>query len=275
MSSHRALIPFALSLLLLACGGPSPAPETTAPSITTMAAVADTPIVEPPTTGHAAGEPETTAPEIAAASKPETPTPAQPLTRQPPPPIPGLSLGSDYEIIENGQRFTQGEQVEVAEIFAYWCGGCAHFQPLVEAWVPRLPAGTRFVYVPLVGDPRDQFPKAFYAAEAMGITSKVHAAIFRAIHIEGTLRPNSVSIDQIAAFLAQQGGATVQEVKSTMDSFAVNANLGRARQFAIRNGVKQTPDLVIDGKYRVIGKDRNEQLQIADRIIAHLLSNAN
>jgi len=212
-----------------------------------------------------------TAPATPPAAAETAPTPplAQAAPRPRPAEIPGLTLGQDYEIIEGGQRFAQGEHIEVAEVFAYWCGGCAHFAPLIEAWKPRLPAGTDFIYIPLVGNPQDQFPRAFYAAEATGITGKVHAAVFLAIHGNRSLRPNA-SLDDIAAFFARESGLSAQELKSTMESFAVNANLGRARQFAIRNGVTHTPMLIIDGQYRVTGQSQPDQLRIAEHIITHL-----
>jgi len=255
---RAVLLPCLLSLMLAACGGQASSPVDVAAASVPAPAVQSVAVVEP-----ARATPQAT-PESPAAT-----VLAQAAPRPRPAEIPGLTLGQDYEIIDNGQRFTQGDNVEVAEVFAYWCGGCAHFDPLLEGWKPHLPAGTAFVYVPLVGNPQDQFPRAFYAAEAVGITGKVHSAVYRAIHIERSLRPNA-SIDDIAAFLARQSGGTAPEIKSTMESFAVNANLGRARQFAIRNGVSHTPMLIIDGSYRVNGQSQQEQLRIADRIIAHL-----
>jgi len=259
---RAVLLPCLLSLMLAACGGQASSPVDAAASAAIAASATQKVAAEPASTAPAQtpqAAPEPLAPTVLAQASPR-PRPAE---------IPGLTLGQDYEIIDNGQRFTQGDNVEVAEVFAYWCGGCAHFDPLVEGWKPHLPAGTAFVYVPLVGNPQDQFPRAFYAAEAVGITGKVHSAVFRAIHIERSLRPNA-NMDDIAAFLARQSGVTAQDFKSTMESFAVNANLGRARQFAIRNGVSHTPMLIIDGSYRVNGQNQQDQLRIADRIIAHL-----
>jgi len=258
---YAASILLVFSLMLAACGGQASSPVEAVSASVTAQAVQNA--VAEPARAIQTQTPQTT---------PESPAPtvlAQAAPRPRPAEIPGLTLGQDYEIIDNGQRFTQGDNVEVAEVFAYWCGGCAHFDPLVEGWKPHLPAGAAFVYVPLVGNPQDQFPRAFYAAEAVGITGKVHSAVYRAIHIERSLRPNA-SIDDIAAFLARQSGGTAAEIKSTMESFAVNANLGRARQFAIRNGVSHTPMLIIDGSYRVNGQNQQDQLRIADRIIAHL-----
>jgi len=253
---RAALIPFALSLSLMACGGQASPVEAAAMS--------------PVAALSASVAPTTVEPSSASSASPSSsPVLAQATPRPRAAEIPGLTLGQDYDIIEGGQRFTQGDNVEVAEVFAYWCGGCAHIAPLIEGWKPRLPAGVNFTYVPLVGNPQDQFPRAFYAAEAIGITNKVHSAVFRAIHVERSLRPNASSAD-IAAFFARQGGGNAQEFQSTMESFAVNANLGRARQFAIRNGVDHTPMLIIDGQYRVNGQSQQDQLRIADQIIAHL-----
>jgi len=249
---YAALMASVLNLMLVACDRQlSSSAETAVPgaAVVEPAVTAPTPQMQSDTTSTTAT--------------------AQDAPRQRPAQIPGLVLGQDYEIIENGQRLTQGHNVEVAEVFAYWCAGCAHFDPLVNGWKPRLPAEAAFVYVPLVGNPQDQFPRAFYAAEAAGIAAKVHSAVFHAIHVERSLRPNA-SADDIAALLARLSGRTAGEIKSTMESFAVNANLGRARQFAIRNGVSHTPMLIIDGSYRVNGKDQQDQLRIADHIIAHL-----
>jgi len=253
---RSVLIPLALSLALMACGGQASPVESipAAPAVTTAS---------PPIATTATAEP-------ASAPSPQPTMLAQAAPRPRPAEIPGLTLGQDYDIIEGGQRFNQGNTVEVAEVFAYWCGGCAHIAPLIEGWKPRLPAGVNFTYVPLVGNPQDQFPRAFYAAEATGITGQVHAAVFRAIHVERSLRPNASAAD-IAGFFARLSGGNAQELQSTMESFAVNANLGRARQFSIRNGVTHTPMLIIDGQYRINGQNHQDQLRIADQIIRHLL----
>jgi len=256
MSLHRLLIPCAMSLVLLACGGQTSSAEASVPS---------------PALAATAPAADITAPAHTNPAPSSAPLLAQATPRPRPDEIPGLVLGQDYEIIEGGQRFTQGDNVEVAEVFAYWCGGCAHFAPLIEGWKPRLPANTAFVYVPLVGNPQDQYPRAFYAAETTGITAQVHSAVFDAIHLKRSLRPNA-SLDDIAAFFAQQSGGNAQELKSTMESFTVTANLGRARQFSIRNGVTHTPMLIINGQYRVNGQSQQDQLRIADQIIHYLLS---
>lgn len=262
MTLHRALVPLALGLLLMACGqkdAPADAaatPAADAPAATTPAPAADA--ATPPAEGTPADSAATPSTDAAAPAA-SAPTPATP--------VPGLTPGKDYDIIQGGQRFAAGNNIEVAEVFAYWCGACAQFDPLVSAWSAKLPADVKFTYVPAVFNAQDNYPRAFYAAEAAGVLSKTHSTVFRAIHLERSLKPTA-SLDDLAAFYAQHG-ADAANFKSTMESFTVNANLGRARQFAIRSGINHTPTLVINGKYRVNGTSHENQLQIADTIIAH------
>jgi len=261
LSLSRLLMPLALGLLLSACGQDAPESAPAAPATPAASApIADEPALDPAAAASmAAAQP---------AAEIDAPAPAQ-VTATDASPVPGLVLGQDYEIIEGGQRMTQQAGVEVAEVFAYWCGGCAHFDPLIDGWKRRLPAGVNFVYVPAVFNPQDSYPRAYYAAEAAGILERVHPAIFRAIHVERRLRPNA-SADEIANFLAAYG-VSVQEIKSTMDSFAVTTNLNRARTFAERNRVPHTPNLIINGTWRVNGRNQEDQLRIADQLIAHAL----
>jgi len=101
----------------------------------------------------------------------------------------------------------------------------------------------------------------------MGTLAKTHDATFNAIHIERKLRPNA----DAASIAAYYAGLGIDQARftSTMQSFAVNANLGRARQFAVRSGVNATPTMVVNGKYRVIGgKSLEDILRITDHLVA-------
>ena len=175
--------------------------------------------------------------------------------------------GVDYVEIPGGKPYAPLDgKVEVVEVFAYWCAHCAQFDPLVTAWKAKLPADVRFTYLPAVFSADDQYPRAFFAAETAGILDRVHGPLFRAIHIERSLRPNA-GVDDIVAFLGKQGADEAQ-IKSTMQSFAINAKLNRAKQFAIRSGIEATPTLVVNGKYRVRGQSHEDGLRIAEQLIA-------
>ena len=53
-----------------------------------------------------------------------------------------------------------------------------------------------------------------------------------------------------------------------MHSFGTEAKIKRGQQFMVRSGVGGTPTLVVDGKYRVLGRSYEDMLRITDALIA-------
>ena len=277
--TKRLFVPLLLSVLLAACGGtdtpaaPDAAPATT-PSETaaTAAPIADEPAVSgEPAIDEAAAGAEPAAAEAPAEAAQPAPAPADPAAeaavaaaaQQGPPLVPG----TDYVEIPGGQPFAPLEgKVEVVEVFAYSCGHCAAFDPLVGAWKKRLPADVRFTMLPAVFYEQDNFPKAFFAAESIGVIDRLHTPLFNAMHIERSLRPNA-SADDIIAFMAKHG-ADAGQLRGTIDSFAVNAKIARTKQFIVRSGIDATPTVVVNGKYRVRGRTLEDILRITDQLIA-------
>jgi len=175
--------------------------------------------------------------------------------------------GVHYAAIPGG-RPLQAEpgKVEVVEVFAYSCGHCAAFDPLVSAWKKRLPGDVRFTMLPAVFHDQDNFPKAYFAAEAVGVIDRLHSQLFTAMHIERALRPNA-SADDIVAYMAKHG-ADANQLKGTIDSFAVKAKVARTKQFIVRSGVDSTPTVIVNGKYRVRGRSLEDVLRITDQLVA-------
>jgi thiol:disulfide interchange protein DsbA len=148
------------------------------------------------------------------------------------------------------------------------------FQPVVRAWKAQLPANVRFTYVPAqFGGPWDRYARAYYAADALGLVPRTHDLLYNAIHLDRTLKGErgEDSVQDIAAFYARFG-ADPQQFASTMSSFAIDGKMRKAKQFMSRVGIEGTPTLVIDGKYRVKGKTREDELRIANQLIAQELA---
>ncbi len=187
-----------------------------------------------------------------------------------PPPV----EGTDYVTITNGQPFdTAPGRIEVVEFFGYVCPFCAAVQPQVSAMKSKLPPDVHFVYVPAAfGAMWDNYAKAYYAAEAMGLVEKTHDAMFRAIHIDQTLKGERGmdKPEEIAAFYANYGANPGQFLNS-MQSFAVATKMNRARQYmteAFANGDQMgTPAFVVAGKYRVKGKSVDDMFRIINQLI--------
>ena len=251
--SRHALLLIGL-LSLAACKNDTATPAADAASAPPAAAAQQASAEDPQ--ARAAAEAAIKAAEAAAASAP--------------PPV----AGTDYDEIPNGQPFeTDAARIEVAEIFGYVCPFCAAVQPTASAMKAKLPPDVNMVYIPAAfGAMWDNYAKAYYAAEAMGLVDKTHDAMYRAIHIDKSLKgERGMDTPQdIAGFYAAYGADPGQFV-SSMQSFAVASKVNRGKQFimnAFSNGdTPSTPTFVVNGKYRIKGKSVDDVFRILNQLI--------
>ncbi len=265
------VLPLLAALLFTAC---DPKKESTAEPAAT-----DTAATELSAAEMAAAEAAAKAsadPNSAAALDPAAAVDPNAAPSDVPPPaaegIPGLVKGTDYEEIPNGQPFEPlNGKIEVVEVFNFVCPACAGFQPMIATWKNRLPADTRFTYVPAAfGGNWDQFVRAYYTAQTMGIAEKAHDATYDAIHFRKTLKgERGEDSDQDLAKFYAQFGVDPKQFASSMRSFAVTAKYNKAKQFIVNGRVNSTPSLVVNGKYKVTGRTSEDVLRIADTLIAY------
>lgn len=177
--------------------------------------------------------------------------------------------GRDYALVEGGSPWQPLDgRIEVVEVFSYTCHHCANFQPMVDKWKRKLGKDVRLTYLPLPHGGSDTFARGFFATDAIGALDKVHAPLFAAIHQQRTL-PGNPSRDELAAWYAGHG-LDAAGMKAAMDDPSLGDRLTAARQFAIRSGLEGTPTLVINGRYRILGRSFSELLANADALIAQL-----
>ncbi|GAB6197034.1 thiol:disulfide interchange protein DsbA/DsbL [Lysobacter xanthus] len=198
---------------------------------------------------------------------------ALPLAAAPKAPV----EGEDYETIAAGApyRVVPGT-IEVAEVFGYPCPHCAHFEPVLQAWVAKLPAKARFVAIP--ADFRDDwvpYARAYFAAQALGVAQRSHAAMYDALHVEESLPLSRPAPEEIAPFY-QRFGIAPARFLAAYRAPAVDAQMKQARAFIVRSGVDGTPALIVAGRYRVTSGSRDAQLATArwlvDRELAAMKS---
>ncbi|MFT3763627.1 MAG: thiol:disulfide interchange protein DsbA/DsbL [Pseudoxanthomonas sp.] len=176
--------------------------------------------------------------------------------------------GQDYEVIANGQPFAPSldGKVEVAEVFSYGCIHCAHFQPLVDEWKKKQPAWIRFTPVPApLSSAWLPYARAYYAAQNLGVLARTHAAVFKALHETGSLPRQNPSAGELATFYADYGVKPDAFVKE-FSGARVDAQLKQAEAFVMRSEAFTTPMLIVNGKYRVLGRSFEDTLRIADAL---------
>ena len=185
--------------------------------------------------------------------------------------LPGLTEGKEYRLIAEGSPYRPAAgKIEVAEVFAYWCPHCAHFEPTLQAWKRKLPASARFVAVPMLSGPDDAFGRAFFAAEASGALATLHPLLFRAIHDTREL-PRNANEAQVSAFVAKVPGINQAAYKAALaDAATLRGKMAQAYQFALRSDIPGTPSLVVDGRYLVLGDSYESLLANAGKVVAAL-----
>ncbi len=135
--------------------------------------------------------------------------------------------------------------VEVIEFFWYGCPHCYRFQSELHDWLPDTPDHYDFQMVPaLIADGWEVHARAFYAAQLLGELDNFHLPFYQALH-QDNRRLNSV--EGIAEF-AGELGIDEERFASTMESFAVESRLRRARELNREYGLSGTPSMGVDGK---------------------------
>jgi thiol:disulfide interchange protein DsbA len=158
-----------------------------------------------------------------------------------------LEEGKNFRVVTPPQPTLSGDKVEVMEIFWYGCPHCHHFEPFITKWLETLPADVAFRRFPAIF--RENWvpaARAFYTAEALGVSDKMHPALFKAIHEEQLeLRSN----EQWAEFFAGLGVSEADFLKA-WDSIEVATKVREAMAQVQNYGIEGVPAVIIGGKYQ-------------------------
>ncbi|MBR7887682.1 thiol:disulfide interchange protein DsbA/DsbL [Marinomonas sp. A79] len=158
------------------------------------------------------------------------------------------SDGNGYTTIKNPVRTSDPSKVEVTEIFWYGCPHCFSLEPITQAWKKNIPDDVDFQYLPAVfGRSWLAHAKAYYVADLLGVTDKIHTPLFNAIHVD---RRNLNSEDALASFFTEQG-VSEEAFRKQYDSFAVNSRLSQADAKIRAYGARGVPGIIVNGKYLV------------------------
>jgi protein dithiol oxidoreductase (disulfide-forming) len=175
-----------------------------------------------------------------------------PLSAIAQPMAPGYREGVDFVTLPAPLPPYAPGKIEIAEVFSYACVHCFTFQPMVNKWKTTMAKDVRWEYVPAAfGGPFDQFAKAYFAAQILGVQEKTHDAVFKGIFTDKLVKQGTP--DEVADLYARFG---VDRAKflATMAGNDVKARMAKAKDFAMRAGVESTPTLIVNGKYRVLGR---------------------
>lgn len=184
-----------------------------------------------------------------------------------PPPPAQLAEGQDYRVLTPPRPTSSPRKLEVVEFFSYACPHCARFNPLVSAWVAKLPKDVVFRRVAVSYD-RPQWTnlaRTYYALDATGDLKKLDAALFRAIHDD---HQSLYDEQSIADWVGRQGGDATRFAGAYV-SFGVNNQTVQADQMAEDYRIDGVPALAVNGRYVVITptQPQDEEQRFRDLLV--------
>ena len=175
--------------------------------------------------------------------------------------------GVDYTELSPVQPVETPGKIEVLEFFWYGCPHCYTLEPILEKWIPKLPADVEFRRVPAVFNPRwEHDARIYYTFEALGITEKVHRPFFDAIHRDSLRTDNA----QALAEWLKRNNVDTKKFEAAQKSFGVGSRVKRAMALSAAYKIDGTPALAVNGRYTVSaeqGYPQPRMLAIADYLI--------
>ena len=164
--------------------------------------------------------------------------------------------GTHYEVLETPVRTSDPKRIEVAEVFWYGCSHCFTFEPMVSTWASQLPEDVNFIHSPAIWHKSMELhARAYYTAKALKALNSVHMAIFNAMNLKKNKLASKEAIGKI--FVAQ--GVDLDKFNKTFDSFGVVSATKQANARQRSYGIKGTPEMVVNGKYRLSAKMAGSQ----------------
>jgi thiol:disulfide interchange protein DsbA len=254
------LLMLAALLLCSACGKEAPPAATqqaeapAASATTAEAPPAPVPAAKPEagsSDGESVDEAVSATSPIAAAVAATTPAPAK----------------GDVSRWKEGENFiaypvaqpvsTPPGKVEIVEGFWYGCGHCYALEPRLESWEKSKPDWIVLKRTPVIwNEVTREDARLFFTIESLGLLDKLHAEVFRQIHVNKqpvtVIRQNAVykaATEKAAREFLTSRGVSEDQFAKVYRSFSTENKLRQAENLSRRYLLDHTPMFVVHGKY--------------------------
>lgn len=137
--------------------------------------------------------------------------------------------------------------IEVIEFFSYHCPHCAKLDPKVTEWAKQLPRDVVLRRVPVAFQAEwGVGARLFYALEASNQLDKLHAAVFKAVHVDHL---RILSDPKILENWVTQVGGDANGMKAAWNAFSTQTKLVKAQQVAAALEIPAVPIMAVDGRF--------------------------
>jgi thiol:disulfide interchange protein DsbA len=178
-----------------------------------------------------------------------------------------FEAGTHYQILANPARTLNPNKIEVMEVFWYGCSHCYSFQPMLHKWESSLADDVVFAKTPAIWrDFMKLHANVYYTAESLSLSNAGHDSIFALL-----AKSPRLSDQEKFADIFVQHGISRESFHQTLNSFGVMSKVSQSEKRVKKNYLVQgTPELIVNGKYRISGKMAGSQagmLKVADYLI--------
>ena len=178
--------------------------------------------------------------------------------------------GTHFAVLDNPVRTRNPNKIEVTEVFWYGCGHCFKFEPMVHQWEKQQAEDVDFQQSPAMWNGAMEIhARAYYVSKALGVLDLTHQPMFNALNLQ---RKPLNNVDQLGAFFAELG-VDSDKFQKAYKSFGVNSQVKQADARARSYKITGTPEIVVDGKYRVSARmagGQAEMLKVVDYLVAKI-----
>ena len=170
--------------------------------------------------------------------------------------------GKDYVILDKSVKTETGDQVEVRELFWYFCPHCYSIEPLVNNWLLTLDGSAQFVRQPAVFPGWEFGANFYYVLQQLGEFERLHSLLFDAIHRQKLRFSNQQDFVTWLTLV----GVEEEKANEVYESFSVQVNLNKAKANTYKYRIQGVPSFIVNGKYLVDSSHAGSQEKIIEEV---------
>ncbi len=163
----------------------------------------------------------------------------------------GPAEGVDFHTLARPVSVPANGKIEVIEFFWYGCPHCYAFEPIIEAWIARLPRDVHFRRVPVGFDAlKETHQRVYYTWEALGLVEQMHLKTFTRFHVQH--RPIDNEHDLLE--FAKESSLDVAKVEQAWSSFSVQTRCREAKRLEDDYEIERMPEMAIAGRFTAVAR---------------------
>ncbi|MCY3886052.1 MAG: thiol:disulfide interchange protein DsbA/DsbL [Gammaproteobacteria bacterium] len=190
-----------------------------------------------------------------------------------------VRLPMQFASADEGSSDKSKETIEVIEFFSYGCEHCYRFEVFIQDWLKTKASDVSFKREHVGWNSYwKTLARAFYVAEDLKLSPKIHNAMFKAIHDHGIVMNQERKLMTLFDNVEDVDPDTFKE-KFWSDEVEERISDAKTKDRLWRIAAHGTPCLVVGGEYLVdvqmVGGKKDELFPVVDFLIERIRSERN